>query len=144
MGTESIHRLSQIKPSDSYKLFIYYQYVNCIRQMSPAHPTIDLRTMQAAATNACALLKVLANRDRLLLMCRLSQDELSVGELEEQLDIRQPTLSQQLAVLRENGLVTTRRDGKNIFYSVASTQALAVMTVLYQQFCAGAGAPPAP
>lgn len=106
--------------------------------MDQPHPTIDLATMQAAATNACALLKVLANPDRLLLMCRLSQDELSVGELEEQLGIRQPTLSQQLAVLRENGLVATRRDGKNIFYSVASPQALAVMTVLYQQFCANA------
>ncbi|QRQ89165.1 helix-turn-helix transcriptional regulator [Cupriavidus oxalaticus] len=92
--------------------------------------------MQAAATRACALLKVLANPDRLLLMCRLSQGELSVGELEEQLGIRQPTLSQQLGVLRENGLVATRRDGKNIFYSVASGQALAVMAVLYDQFCA--------
>ncbi|MFT0171116.1 ArsR/SmtB family transcription factor [Paraburkholderia mimosarum] len=96
---------------------------------------VDLATMQAAATNACALLKVLANPDRLLLMCRLSEGELSVGELEEELGIRQPTLSQQLSVLRENGLVATRREGKNIFYSVASPQALAVMTVLYQQFC---------
>ncbi|WP_432262356.1 metalloregulator ArsR/SmtB family transcription factor [Cupriavidus sp. TMH.W2] len=104
--------------------------------MDQAHATIDLATMQAAATNACALLKVLANPDRLLLMCRLSQGELSVGELEEQLGIRQPTLSQQLGVLREQSLVTTRRDGKNIFYSVASPQALAVMTVLYEQFCA--------
>ncbi|KEZ03320.1 ArsR family transcriptional regulator [Burkholderia sp. MSh2] len=106
--------------------------------MSPSDPSIDLRTMQASAAKACALLKVLANPDRLLIMCRLSQDELSVGELEEQLGIRQPTLSQQLAVLRENGLVTARREGKNIFYSVASQQALAVMAVLYQQFCAEA------
>ena len=99
------------------------------------HPTIDLATMQAAASNACALLKVLANPHRLLLMCQLSQGELSVGELEEQLGIRQPTLSQQLGVLRENGLVTTRREGKSILYSVASPQALAVMAVLYEQFC---------
>ncbi|MEX3634618.1 metalloregulator ArsR/SmtB family transcription factor [Paraburkholderia sp. BR14320] len=104
--------------------------------MKPSHPTIDLAAMQAAASNACALLKVLANPDRLLLMCQLSQGELSVGELEEQLGIRQPTLSQQLGVLRENGLVATRRDGKSIFYSVASPQALAVMAVLYEQFCA--------
>ena len=106
--------------------------------MDQSHPTIDLATMQAAATNACALLKVLANPDRLLLMCQLSQGELSVGELEAQLGIRQPTLSQQLGVLRENGLVATRRDGKNIFYSVASPEALAVMAVLYEQFCANA------
>ena len=104
--------------------------------MKQSHQTIDLDTMQAAASNACALLKVLANPDRLLLMCQLSQGELSVGELEEQLGIRQPTLSQQLGVLRENGLVTTRREGKSIFYSVASPQALAVMAVLYEQFCA--------
>jgi DNA-binding transcriptional ArsR family regulator len=104
--------------------------------MKKSHPSIDLATMQAAATDACALLKVLANPDRLLLMCQLSQGELSVGELEAQLGIRQPTLSQQLGVLRESGLVATRREGKNIFYSVASPQALAVMSVLYQQFCA--------
>lgn len=97
--------------------------------------TIDLATMQAGAADACALLKVLANPDRLLLMCQLSQGEMSVGELEEQLGIRQPTLSQQLGVLRDNDLVATRREGKNIFYSVASPQALAVMAVLYEQFC---------
>ncbi|CAG9239776.1 Biofilm growth-associated repressor [Paraburkholderia caribensis] len=97
--------------------------------------TIDLATMQAGAADACVLLKVLANPDRLLLMCQLSQGELSVGEIEEQLGIRQPTLSQQLGVLRENDLVATRREGKNIFYSVASPQALAVMAVLYEQFC---------
>ncbi|AUT73742.1 MULTISPECIES: ArsR/SmtB family transcription factor [Paraburkholderia] len=97
--------------------------------------TIDLATMQAGAANACALLKVLANPDRLLLMCQLSQGEMSVGELEEQLGIHQPTLSQQLGVLRENDLVVTRREGKNIFYSVASPHALAVMAVLYEQFC---------
>jgi DNA-binding transcriptional ArsR family regulator len=103
--------------------------------MKPTHPTIDLDMMQTAAANACALLKALANPDRLLLMCQLSQEELSVGELEELLGIRQPTLSQQLGVLRENDLVATRREGKNIFYSVASPQALAVMAVLYEQFC---------
>jgi DNA-binding transcriptional ArsR family regulator len=104
--------------------------------MKPSRSMIDLATMQAAAADACALLKVLGNQDRLLLMCQLSQAELSVSELEEQLGIRQPTLSQQLGVLRESGLVTTRREGKNIFYCVASPQALAVMAVLYEQFCA--------
>jgi len=104
--------------------------------MSQTHPPIDLVNMQSAAEQACALLKVLANPDRLLLMCQLSQGEMSVGELEARLGIHQPTLSQQLAVLRENGLVSTRREGKSIIYSVASGQALAVMTVLYEQFCA--------
>ncbi|MDF3887791.1 metalloregulator ArsR/SmtB family transcription factor [Cupriavidus basilensis] len=104
--------------------------------MSESHPAIDLGTMQAAAAQACALLKVLANQDRLLLMCQLSQGELCVSDLEARLGIRQPTLSQQLGVLRENGLVTTRREGKSIFYSIASQEALAVMAVLYEQFCA--------
>ncbi|CAG2149402.1 Biofilm growth-associated repressor [compost metagenome] len=104
--------------------------------MSETHPAIDLGAMQAAAVQACALLKLLANQDRLLLMCQLSQGERCVSDLETQLGIRQPTLSQQLGVLRENGLVTTRREGKSIFYSIASQEALAVMAVLYEQFCA--------
>lgn len=104
--------------------------------MTHSHPPVDVATMHAAATEACALLKVLANPDRLLLMCQLSQGEACVSELEAQLAIRQPTLSQQLGVLRENGLVTTRREGKNIFYSIASKEALAVIAVLYEQFCA--------
>lgn len=79
---------------------------------SNPNPTLDLATMQAGAENACALLKVLANPDRLLLMCQLSQGELSVGEVEQLLGIRQPTLSQQLGVLRESGLVNTRREAK--------------------------------
>ena len=66
-----------------------------------------------------------------------SQGEKSVGELESLLDIRQPTLSQQLTVLREAELVTTRRDGKSIFYSISSQSALAVMRVLSQQICKG-------
>jgi DNA-binding transcriptional ArsR family regulator len=69
-------------------------------------------------------------------MCQLSQGELCVSDLEEQLGIRQPTLSQQLGVLRDNELVETRREGKSIFYSIASKEAIAVMNVLYDQFCA--------
>jgi len=78
---------------------------------------------------------VLSNPDRLMLLCQLSQGEKRVGELEEILGIVQPTLSQQLTVLREEELVTTRRDGKNIYYQIASPQALAVMNVLFDQFC---------
>jgi DNA-binding transcriptional ArsR family regulator len=98
--------------------------------------SINLSVMQVSAAKACALLKVLANPDRLLLMCQLSQGELCVSDLEEQLGIRQPTLSQQLGVLRDNALVETRREGKSIFYSIASKEAIAVMNVLYEQFCA--------
>lgn len=96
---------------------------------------IDLAKLQAAAGDACNLLKVLSNPDRLLLLCQMTQGEFAVGELEAMTGIRQPTLSQQLTVLREEKLVNTRRDGKQIFYSIASNEALAVLTVLYQIYC---------
>jgi DNA-binding transcriptional ArsR family regulator len=97
--------------------------------------TLDLDKMKASAAHACRLMKVLSNPDRLMLLCQLSQGEKRVGELEEILGIVQPTLSQQLTVLRDDALVTTRRDGKNIYYQIASAQALAVMNVLFDQFC---------
>lgn len=96
---------------------------------------IDLNALQHAAAQACGLLKVLANPDRLLLLCQLSQGEYCVSELEEALGIQQPTLSQQLGVLREEQLVSTRREGKQIFYSIASKEAMAVMQVLYELYC---------
>jgi DNA-binding transcriptional ArsR family regulator len=96
---------------------------------------LDLDKMKTSAANACRLMKVLSNPDRLMLLCQLSQGEKRVGELEEILGIVQPTLSQQLTVLREEELVTTRRDGKNIYYQIASPQAMAIMAVMYQQFC---------
>ena len=97
--------------------------------------TLDLEKMKASAGKACQMMKVLSNPDRLMLLCQLSQGEKRVGELEEILGIVQPTLSQQLTVLREEELVTTRRDGKSIYYQIASPQALAVMNVLFEQFC---------
>ena len=106
--------------------------------MMVAVENLDMRAMQLAATKASGLLKALANPDRLLLLCQLTQGEHCVSEMEGLLGILQPTLSQQLGVLRQEGLVTTRREGKQIFYSMASQEALAVMHVLYQQFCAPA------
>ena len=100
----------------------------------------ELSALQRGAANACRLMKVLSNTDRLLILCQLSQGERRVGELEELLGIVQPTLSQQLTVLRDEELVSTRRDGKNIYYQLSSPQALAVMQVLYQNFCPKDGA----
>ena len=97
--------------------------------------TISIDEMHAAAAEACRLMKTLANPDRLLLLCQLAQGELSVGELEAALGILQPTLSQQLTVLRNEALVETRREGKQVFYRVASPRALAVLKVLHEQFC---------
>jgi ArsR family transcriptional regulator len=96
---------------------------------------IDLVKLQAAAGEAGKLLKVLSNPDRMLLLCRMTQGEFSVKELETSTGIMQPTLSQQLTVLREERLVNTRREGKQIFYSISSREALAVLQVLYQLYC---------
>lgn len=98
-------------------------------------PELDIERLRANAASACALLKALANPDRLLLLCQLSQGERNVSELEQLLGIQQPTLSQQLAVLRREGLVATRREGKQIHYRISSPEALAVITTLYQLFC---------
>jgi len=97
--------------------------------------TFELSDMRQAASRACNLMKVLSNPDRLMILCQLSQGEKRVGELEQMLGIVQPTLSQQLTVLREEQLVSTRREGKGIYYSVNSPQSLAVIQTLYQHFC---------
>ncbi|MDR9839761.1 MULTISPECIES: ArsR/SmtB family transcription factor [Burkholderiales] len=96
---------------------------------------IDLVKLHAAAGEASKLLKVLSNPDRMLLLCQMTQGEFSVKELETITRILQPTLSQQLTVLREERLVNTRREGKQIFYSISSSEALAVLQVLYQLYC---------
>jgi len=84
------------------------------------------RKLRKSATKACSLRRALAHEDRLLLLCQLAHEEHSVSELEELLDIRQPSLSQQLGVLRKQGLVSTRRDGKRIYYSVADAGVMQV------------------
>ncbi|TFH86536.1 transcriptional regulator [Billgrantia azerbaijanica] len=104
----------------------------------PDTSQLDIDEMRVAAASATALLRALAHEDRLLLLCQLSQEELCVGDLEARLDIRQPSLSQQLGVLRRQGLVSTRREGKHIFYRIADDKALGLLQVLYAQFCAGA------
>ncbi|MDG1074411.1 MAG: metalloregulator ArsR/SmtB family transcription factor [Methylophilaceae bacterium] len=95
----------------------------------------SLEVLRESADEATTLIKVLANADRLLLLCHMSQGELPVGELEALTEIKQPTLSQQLTVLRENQVVETRREGKNIYYRVTSKPAIAIINVLAEQFC---------
>lgn len=91
--------------------------------------------MLASAERASTFLKALANPDRLVILCQLAEGEKTVTELGELLDLRQPTLSQQLARLRADGLVQTRRQGKNIYYSLTSAEATRVIEVLYELFC---------
>lgn len=107
-----------------------------VSQLCDESPLVlEMAQMRSAAEKACRLMKVLGNHDRLMILCQLSQGEVCVGELEERLGIVQPTLSQQLTVLREEGLVGTRRDGKHIHYRIDSPTALAVLGVLHEQFC---------
>jgi ArsR family transcriptional regulator len=96
---------------------------------------LDPQLMRATAADVARQMKVLGNPERLLLLCQLSQRECCVSDLEELLDIRQPTLSQQLAVLRSEGVVDTRRDGKRIFYRVADQRLLRVLATLYALYC---------
>ena len=95
--------------------------------------------LQSAACEAAGLLRSLANPERLMLMCALAQGERCVSELARDTGIQQPTLSQQLGVLRDEGLVSTRREGRFIFYSVGSERALQVLLLLQRLYC-----PPAP
>lgn len=102
----------------------------------PIHPNvIDPKLLRSAAGRAVAALKLLGNEDRLLLLCQLSQGEMCVSELEEELDIHQPTLSQQLGVLRHEKVVSTRRQSKNIYYSISDPTLLEILAVLYRLYC---------
>jgi ArsR family transcriptional regulator len=103
--------------------------------VSKSRTAIDPAALRQAAGEAVGALKLLANEERLLLMCQLSQGEMCVSELEAELDIHQPTLSQQLGVLRAGGVVDTRREGKHIYYSVADPKLLKVLEVLYRLYC---------
>ncbi len=103
--------------------------------METSNRPLEMQRMRVAAAQASSVLRALANEDRLLLLCQLSEGEKSVGELEALLDIRQPTLSQQLGVLRSEGLVFTRRDGKRIHYSIADPSVLTLLQTLYILYC---------
>ncbi len=94
------------------------------------------KDMPSHAREAGELLKVLANEDRLLLLCQLTMGSYHVGELEVLLGIRQPTLSQQLRVLRNKGIVKATRRGKFIFYSLLDEKAIRVMRTLWEIYCA--------
>ena len=99
-------------------------------------PGSMLDRLSRSSKEAGQFLKALANENRLMLLCILSEGEYSVTDLEHLLGIRQPTLSQQLARLRADNLVATRRDGKAIYYSLASEEARDVMEIIYKHFCA--------
>jgi ArsR family transcriptional regulator len=91
--------------------------------------------MAANAGNAAAFLKTLAHEGRLMILCHLADGEKTVGTLEDLLDMRQAAVSQMLARLRDEGLVTTRRDAKSIHYSLSDGNTKEVINLLYRLFC---------
>lgn len=95
----------------------------------------EFETIIDNAKEASRFLKALAHESRLVILCVLAEGEKSVTELEELLDLRQPTVSQQLARLRMDDLVKTRRDGKTVFYRLASEEVQTVVHAVYDAFC---------
>jgi len=98
-------------------------------------PTIDLRSMRRNAAKAAKLMRALSNPHRLLMLCVLSEGELSVSALNARIDLSQSALSQHLAVLRNEKLVNTRRESQTIYYSVVPGVALEVVHLLHDKFC---------
>jgi ArsR family transcriptional regulator, virulence genes transcriptional regulator len=101
----------------------------------------DPSAMVESASEASTFLKALANPKRLLILCHLGQGEMSVSDLEAVLRLRQPTLSQQLARLREDDLVATRRHGKMVYYRLSSDEVRRMIELLYELFCTKEAAP---
>ncbi len=103
-----------------------------------AEGAVPLAEMAQNAHAASRFLKALSNHNRLLLLCLLNEGEKTVTEFEAALGLRQPAISQQLALLRAEGLIVGRRDGKSIHYRLASEKALRVMMLLDELFCQSA------
>ena len=106
-----------------------------LRHLNSRQRSDELERMVGNARRASDFLKALAHESRLMILCILAEGEKSVSELEDILNLRQPTVSQQLARLRADGLVSTRRDGKAIYYMLASTEARVVIGSIYRVFC---------
>lgn len=96
---------------------------------------IDLERIQGNAKRASTLLKAMSNQHRLMILCQLVPGEKCVSELEKIVGLSQSALSQHLARLRRDSLVTTRREAQTIFYSLAGDEASAVIETLYGLYC---------
>lgn len=96
---------------------------------------IDPNKMASAAQRASELMKTLGHKDRLMVLCHLASGEKSVGELARLLEIPQSPLSQHLARMRRESLVSTRREAQTIYYSIASGKAERVVALMHDMFC---------
>jgi ArsR family transcriptional regulator, virulence genes transcriptional regulator len=95
----------------------------------------NLAKFEASAGRAAAMLKALSNERRLLVLCQLGAGELSVGALQDRLELSQSALSQHLAVLRDEGVVATRRDGQTIYYRIADPAAAKIIQTMASIYC---------
>lgn len=102
---------------------------------------MPMEEMRKNAARATALLKSMANESRLMILCQLSQQEMTVSELADLVDLSQSALSQHLSVLRREGLVKTRRSSQFVHYSLDSEEVKALIGTLYDQFCASCDDP---
>ena len=105
--------------------------------------SMNLEDMRAHAGDASRLLRALANENRLLILCLLADGEMTVGQLNEGVDLSQSALSQHLAILRRDGLVETRRASQTIYYSLATGPAARIINTLHEIYC-GPVAPAVP
>lgn len=102
---------------------------------SDAIAAMNMAELQSRALRAAGLLKAMSNPVRLMVLCQLAESEKSVGELERGADVSQSALSQHLALLRERGLVRSRREGQSIFYALDGPEAPALLAALYEVYC---------
>lgn len=98
-------------------------------------PSLSLNAMQEKATEAADFMRLFSTPSRVMLLCHIAQKERSVGEIQEDLDFKQPALSQQLGELRQAGVVQTRRESRQVYYSIADDRVAVVMKMLMQVFC---------
>jgi DNA-binding transcriptional ArsR family regulator len=108
---------------------------DCSAKPAAESGAIDFESMHQNAGKAVRLLKSLANESRLIVMCVLSEGEISVGQLNERVALSQSALSQHLAILRDQGLVKTRRESQTIYYSLADSDAMGIIHQLHDIYC---------
>jgi DNA-binding transcriptional ArsR family regulator len=113
--------------------------MNDVQQAEVQAALIDLGLMRNHAEPLARFLRSMANSHRLLILSHLTHGERSVGALERELGMRQAHLSQQLARLRQDGLVHTRRDSRTIYYALRSPEAKQVIGLMYALFCPQVG-----
>jgi DNA-binding transcriptional ArsR family regulator len=99
------------------------------------HEKFNKADFEASAVDAAKLMRVLSNERRLMVLCHLGSGELSVGEIQEHLGLSQSALSQHLAVLRSQNIVSTRREAQTVFYRISDPSAVKIITTLAEIFC---------